>query len=309
LNDSELSPAAAKELRLLARRLAEEVLDDAESISDAEDDDSVVVGADDVEAAWSRLSLVPPKRSARISKAIQFIMITLSLAAVIFLVFDLTAPNLGPAPRAALVFATVGFFYVLVTVARSLRERLIIRAKVKPGLEKSADISVLKYVEQEPQPDPNYLDDTQEKRGLEQASTKRDEARDDERSRLVLIKTVREDEAPTSVLQFIEHVLRDQETSSRLSFLIWQGLLAIVVLVSVVAGLIYLGRHELTDGLSYFIAFGSALVLAVARVTLSVNRRARKRSMYESEPDTDESSELGTSTRSRLPTRRRRGSE
>jgi hypothetical protein len=270
LSESELSAEAARELRLLARRLAEEVLDEAESSSGALDaDESSPITEGDLASAWSRLNPAPPPTSVRVSKSIQFIMTTLSLTAVIFLIFELTATKMSRAASAALAFAVVGFFYMLAIVAASLRERLLSRTTYKVDKKRSSDISVLGYVEQESQ----HV--AQEPRGTEKEPQAKQDLQEDEgeHSRLVVLRTVKEEEAPDNVFQLFQLIMRDKEMTSRLSFIVWQAVLAIVVLASVVAGFIYLGQREFPDQVKFAVAFGLAALLGPINLLL---RRLRK---------------------------------
>jgi uncharacterized protein YjbI with pentapeptide repeats len=78
---------------------------------------------------WSRATSSQPQTGSRLTSIFQFIVITLALAGVIYLVFELTATVLTHIERAALILVTIGFLYMVASIGATLARRFSDRAK------------------------------------------------------------------------------------------------------------------------------------------------------------------------------------
>lgn len=116
VSDNDLTNEVVEELRQLAQRLAEDIGEEADSVSRARSSRSTRVTEGDVTSVRLRLTAPLESRSARVTRVIQFAIMTLVLSSIVFLVFELTAKSLTHAESAALVIVTIGFFYVVVNV-------------------------------------------------------------------------------------------------------------------------------------------------------------------------------------------------
>ena len=263
MSDGELSNEVAEELRLLGRRVAEEVLDEAESRSDGlADAKSARLTKGDIDSAWVYLDSVRPTRRVRVDKIIQFAVMALSLAAFFLLIYLLVANSLSRAESAALMVVVVGFFYTVVTVATSFRQRLSAARRDHAADKRgSTEVSAVGYSDLEVrQAEGSVHQDVRETRRWVEIEEKESE-----------------DEVPSTLIQFIDVVTRDPERTSRLTFIVWQLSLAAAVIAAVIAGFVYIGTREFASELQYVIAFGSATLFAITRLFLRRDHRVKAR--------------------------------
>lgn len=117
MTDYQISDEAAKESRRLGDRLAEQVLKEAESFALKNGRQGGDITGKDISDARARMleeRTSPPRGPRPIPGLVfKFIVMTLAMVAVVFLVFELTATKLPSIGTAALVVGTIGFFYML----------------------------------------------------------------------------------------------------------------------------------------------------------------------------------------------------
>jgi len=114
MSDQISNSETTEELKRLGEKLAQDVLERAEANRPPSGDEKEKdITAEDVHSAWPEL--VSPRPRIRFSPAFifQFVVLTAVVAAVIFLVFELTATNLTHAESTALVLILIGIFYML----------------------------------------------------------------------------------------------------------------------------------------------------------------------------------------------------
>jgi hypothetical protein len=87
---------------------------------------------------WSKASPARSRRHISPALVIQFLLLTLSLVAIIYFVFELTANKLNYVESATLVVALVGFFYILVTWRGRPASRDDLNAAIKIAAVQSA---------------------------------------------------------------------------------------------------------------------------------------------------------------------------
>ena len=117
MSDYQISDETARESRRLGDRLAEQVLKEAEAFAWENGIEGGEITDKDISDAWARMlekRTSPPRGPrARTGSVFKFIVMTLAVAAAVFLVFELTATRLPSVGTAAVVVGTIGFFYLL----------------------------------------------------------------------------------------------------------------------------------------------------------------------------------------------------
>jgi hypothetical protein len=115
--DHQISDEVAEELRRLGDKLAQQVRKEAESLAFKAGRKGGDITDKDISDAWARMReepVSPPRDSRpRPGSVFKFTVMTLAVAAGVFLVFELTATKLPSIGTAALAVGTIGFFYML----------------------------------------------------------------------------------------------------------------------------------------------------------------------------------------------------